>query len=137
MHGKSWAALGRRLDPITLDSCAFFEDHGLYDGYEGVVLDTEEAVQIARALGLQKGVILRNHGLLTVGSTVDDAVWWFVAMNRCCEAQLLAEGAGKPVMIKPEVARRTREVVASPISGLTAFMGLWDWITRLEPDLLE
>ena len=41
MHGKAWSSLGRLLDPITQDACAFYDDHVLFDDYTGVVLDTE------------------------------------------------------------------------------------------------
>src|ERR1700753_2688805 len=37
IYGKSWSSLGRLLDPITQDACAFFEDHSLFDDYTGVV----------------------------------------------------------------------------------------------------
>src|SRR5271165_1669388 len=64
IYGKSWSTLGRKLDPITQDVCAFYEDHGLFDDYTGVVVDTEEGKRIGGALGTNKAVILRNHGLL-------------------------------------------------------------------------
>ena len=67
MHGKAWSSLGRPLDPLTQDACAFYEDHALFDDYTGVVLDIEEGKRIAHALGDNKAAILRNHGLLTVG----------------------------------------------------------------------
>ena len=53
-----------------------------------------------------KAVILRNHGLLTVGGSVEEAAWWFIAMDRCCQVQLLAEAAGEPVPI--DAGRRAR-----------------------------
>src|ERR1043165_3765016 len=82
LYGKSWSSLGRLLDPITQDACAFFNDHGLFDDYTGVVLDVEEGKRIAHSLGDRKAVILRNHGLLTVGRSVDEAAWWFITMDR-------------------------------------------------------
>ena len=94
IYGKSWSALGRTLDPITQDVCAFYEDHAVFDDYTGVVLDIEEGKRIAHALGDNKAAILRNHGLLTVGHSVDEAVWWFITMERSCQAQLLASSAG-------------------------------------------
>src|SRR3954466_10808267 len=115
LHGKAWSSLGRLLDPITQDACAFFEDHALFDDYTGVVLDLEEGKRIAAALGDKKAVILRNHGLLTVGNTVDAAVWTFITMERSCQAQLLAEAAGTPVLIAPDVARVTQMQTGSPI----------------------
>src|SRR5205823_116530 len=108
LHGKSWSSLGRLLDPITQDACAFFEDHGLFADFTGVVYEASEGERIARALGNYKAAILRNHGLLTVGRTVDEAAWWFVTMERSCQAQLLAEAAGNPVKIDPTHARATR-----------------------------
>lgn len=104
VHGKAWSSLGRTLDPITQDVCAFYGDHSLFDDYTGVVLDLEEGKRIAHTLGDGKAVILRNHGLLTVGHSVDEAAWWFITMERSCQTQLLAEGAGTPVPILPERA---------------------------------
>ncbi len=104
MYGKSWSALGRLLDPLTQDACAFYDDHSLFDDYTGVVLDVEEGKRIAHALGGRKAVILRNHGLLTVGHTVDEAAFWFISMDRCCQSQLLAEAAGTPVRISDDDA---------------------------------
>src|SRR5438309_1302389 len=54
MYGKTWSTLGRLLDPLTQDACAFWRDHGLFDDYTGVVLDTEEGKRIAHALGDRK-----------------------------------------------------------------------------------
>ncbi len=88
VYGKTWSTLGRLLDPITQDACAFYDDHALFDQYSGVVLDIEEGKRIAHSLGDCKAVILRNHGLLTVGHSVEEAAWWFITMERSCQAQL-------------------------------------------------
>jgi ribulose-5-phosphate 4-epimerase/fuculose-1-phosphate aldolase len=137
LHGKAWSSLGRPLDPITQDACAFFEDHGLFDDFTGVVLDLEEGKRIAAALGEHKAVILRNHGLLTVGHSVDAAVWSFITMERSCQAQLLAEAAGTPVLIDPDTARLTYRQVGSPAGCYLSFQPLWDMITREQPDLFD
>src|SRR5215475_1495330 len=113
IYGKSWSALGRLLDPITQDVCAFYDDHALFDDYTGVVLDLEEGKRLAHALGDRKAVILRNHGLLTVGHSVDEAAWWFITLERSCQAQLLASAAGDPVLIDPDMAKLTASQVGS------------------------
>src|SRR5579863_837536 len=135
MHGKAWASLGRPLDPITQDACAFYEDHAVFADFTGVVYDTSEGERIAQALGNRKAAILRNHGLLTVGQTVDEAVWWFVTMDRSCQAQLLAEAAGKPIPIQRDSALLTRSQVGSTQAGWFQFQPLWNMITREQPDL--
>ena len=137
IYGKSWSALGRTLDPITQDVCAFYEDHALFDDYTGVVLDVEEGKRLAHALGDSKAVILRNHGLLTVGRSVDEAAWWFITMERSCQAQLLAEAAGKPVLIADDMARLTSTQVGSDTAGWFSFQPLYARIVREQPDLLE
>src|SRR5690606_5344824 len=121
----------------TQDACAFFEDHAVFDDYTGVVLDVEEGKRIAHALGEQKAAILRNHGLLTVGRTVDEAAWWFITMERSCQAQLLAMAAGGYQPIDDETARATAANVGSSIAGWYSFQPLYDWITATQPDLLE
>jgi ribulose-5-phosphate 4-epimerase/fuculose-1-phosphate aldolase len=137
MYGKSWSSLGRLLDPLTQDACAFYEDHGLFDDFTGVVLATTEGDRIAKALGDYKAVILRNHGLLTVGHSVEEAAWWFITMDRSCQAQLLAEAAGKPVRIEHDNAVLTRGQVGSHLAGWFQFQPLWNMITREQPDLFE
>ena len=137
IYGKSWSSLGRLLDPLTQDACAFFEDHSLFDDYTGVVIDPDEGKRIAHTLGDHKAVILRNHGLLTAGHSVDEAVWWFVTMERTCQAQLLAEAAGTPVLIDLDMARKTRDQVGSHVAGYVSFQALYQKILREQPDLLD
>jgi ribulose-5-phosphate 4-epimerase/fuculose-1-phosphate aldolase len=137
IHGKAFSTLGKLLAPITQDSCAFYEDHALFADYTGVVLDTSEGDRIAEVLGARKAVILRNHGLLTVGASVDAAAYWFITMDRSCHAQLLAEAAGTPIEIAAEMARLTSTQVGSPMLGFLGFQPLYDRIVREQPDLLD
>ncbi|MDZ8109905.1 MAG: class II aldolase/adducin family protein [Nostoc sp. DedQUE12a] len=137
IYGKAWSSLGRLLDPLTQDSCAFYEDHALFEDYTGVVLDTSEGKRLAEALGETKAIILRNHGILTVGHTVDEAAFWYISLERSCQAQLLAQAAGRPNIIKHETARLTHSQVGAPKSGWFSFQPLYERIVREEPDLLD
>ena len=137
LYGKTWSSLGRKLDPITQDVCSFYEDHELFDDYTGVVLDLQEGKRIAHSLGDAKAVILRNHGLLTVGQSVDEAAWWFITMERSCQAQLMAEAAGRPVLIDPEQAKIAAGQVGTPLAGWFSFQPLYQRIVRDQPDLLD
>ena len=137
MHGKAWSSLGRILDPITQDACAFYDDHVMFDDYTGVVLSTDEGMRIATALGDAKAAILRNHGLLTVGESVDEAVWWFITMDRSCQAQLLAEAVGKPILIDEDDARLTYTQVGTHLAGWFSFQPMYEMIVAQQPDLLD
>ncbi|MUG95547.1 class II aldolase/adducin family protein [Scytonema sp. UIC 10036] len=137
IYGKTWSSFHRLLDPLTQDSCAFYEDHAVFDDYTGVVLDPKEGKRIAEALGNKKAVILSNHGHLTVGQTVDEAAWWYISLERSSQAQLLAEAAGQPRLIKPETARLTRGQIGTPVAGWFSFQPIYQKAVREEPDLLE
>jgi ribulose-5-phosphate 4-epimerase/fuculose-1-phosphate aldolase len=137
VYGKSWSTLRRPLDPLTQDACAFFDDHAVFDDYTGVVLDVEEGKRLAHALGDRKALILSNHGLLTVGHSVEEAVWWFITMERSCQAQLMAEAAGTPVLIDDDNARLTATQVGSHLAGWFSFQPLYAKITREQPDLFD
>ncbi|WP_055567595.1 MULTISPECIES: class II aldolase/adducin family protein [Streptomyces] len=136
LHGRALSTLGELLDPITQEACAFYESHALYDGYTGVVVDAEEGRRIASALGDHKAVVLRNHGLLTVGDSVDAAAWWFISMERSCQVQLSARAAGRPVLIGHKQAVQTREQLGSDLVAWINYQSLWQDISRSEPDLL-
>ncbi|WP_182455230.1 class II aldolase/adducin family protein [Streptacidiphilus sp. P02-A3a] len=137
LYGKTLSSLGELLEPLTQDVCAFYEDHSLFDDYTGVVLDVEEGRRIAAALAGHKAVILRNHGLLTVGDSVDAAAWWFITMERSCQVQLLAKAAGKPVHITHENALLTREQLGNDLVAWINYQPLYQQIIRTDADLFE
>lgn len=131
--GRAFATLGRPLEALTQDSAIFFEDHALLDDYSGVVNDPEEGKRIAHALGDRKAAILQNHGLLTVGQSVEETIFWYVTMERTCEVELLARAAGEVVPMSDEVARSTHALVGGHAAGWFCAQPLFDWIAEVEP----
>lgn len=93
IHGKAFSTLGRELDMLTQDTCAFYDDHVLYRQFKGVVLDKEEGKHIAEALGNKKAAILQNHGLIVATNTIEATVFFFIALEKACEVQLKADAA--------------------------------------------
>jgi ribulose-5-phosphate 4-epimerase/fuculose-1-phosphate aldolase len=135
--GKAFSSLHRLLAPLTQDACAFFEDHGLFEDFTGVVSQLDEGRRIADALGPHKAAILANHGLLTVGHTVDEAAWWFITLERSCAAELAARHAGEVRAIPDGVARHTRDTIGNAMVGWLSFQPLYAHIVKEEPDLLD
>ncbi len=137
MYGKSFSTLGRLLEPITQDSCAFYDDHVLFDDYTGVVLETDEGDRIAEALGDKRAAILKNHGLLTTGESVDAALWAFLSMDRCCQSQLLAEAAGQMERISDDVAKLTKTQVGTETAMWASFQPLYDLMLEKDDSFLN
>jgi ribulose-5-phosphate 4-epimerase/fuculose-1-phosphate aldolase len=130
LHGQAFSTLGVHLAPITPDACSFFEDHGLYAEFGGVANEVEEGRRIAEALGSNKAVIMQNHGLLTVGKTVEEAAWWFASMDRACHAQLIAMAAGTPNAIDPQSALNIREQTGGHFAGWFQSQPMWSDLQR-------
>lgn len=138
VHGKAFSALGIALDPITQDSCIFYEDHTVITAQGGaVVFDIEAGKELAANFPTGKAAIHQNHGLITVGQSVDEAVFWFLSMDRSCQAQLLAMAAGTPKLIPHEMAKYTAEQTGFALAGWFSFQPLWQEICRTDPDLFE
>ncbi|KAH8879725.1 arad-like aldolase/epimerase [Thozetella sp. PMI_491] len=131
VYGKAFSVFGRELDMITQDSLRFYKSHGVYKQFGGIVLDCEEGKRIASVLGNGKAVILQNHGLLTVGGSVDEAAFWFMSLDKTCHAQLLVDAVGSAYpkkFIADEEAKYTSEQVGGPEKGWLAFQGYYDEI---------
>lgn len=99
------------------------------------MLAEEEGKNIAKALGNSKAALLQNHGLLTVGGTIEEAVFWFVSLEKCCHAQLMADAAaagrgGETVKIGDEEATFTYNTVGTPRAGWFSAKPLFDVIHK-------
>lgn len=137
-HGRAYSAFARTLPMTTQDVCKFYNRHGVYESYGGVVLAQEEGDLIANALGDKNmGLILRNHGLLTVGETVDHAAWLFDVMEAACRDQLLIDAAEstaekegksfKKVLIADEEAEYNRMMEGDPGICFAEFQTYYDF----------
>ncbi len=104
--GTPFSAEARLIQPITQESCFFFENHALFDDEEVQVQDTDCGGRIAACLGSNSAIILRGHGLLTVGESVAEAVGLFIYLERAAEAHMKARNA-RP--ISAESARYAKQ----------------------------
>jgi ribulose-5-phosphate 4-epimerase/fuculose-1-phosphate aldolase len=116
-YGTPFSATVTKLAPISQEACAFFGDHEIFDDEEVSIGSTDGGKRIAAAIGGARGVILRNHGLLTIGSTIDSAVGFFLLMERCAEVQVKARDA---VTLGAESARRVHDEF-DEVAGWQAF----------------
>jgi ribulose-5-phosphate 4-epimerase/fuculose-1-phosphate aldolase len=101
--GRAWCAFGKPLDMITQDVCDVYGVLAVDAVYGGIVTAEQEGRQIARALGKRgRAALLMNHGLLTVGHTVDEAAFLIGLVDRSCDIQLRVEAAcaGNPELKK-------------------------------------
>ena len=117
-YATPWAANVEYFRMICQEATAFFEDHSIFDGEEVQVADFDTGKRIAAALGETKAVLLRNHGPLTVGYSVEEAIGWFLLLERVAEVHVKAHRA-KP--ISDEAARIATTEIGHVGMALNAF----------------
>ncbi len=102
-----------------------------YHDYEGVVLDPAEAPRLAADLGEARHMILRNHGLLTVGASVSQTFQALYNLQRACEVQVAAESGDAPLIhISEKIMEKTTAMFASAAAAGPGADLLWDALLR-------
>ncbi|MFW2333923.1 class II aldolase/adducin family protein [Ilumatobacter sp.] len=122
-YGTPWSANAAPFRTICQEAVAFHDDHAVFHDGEVDVQSTDGGKRIAAALGETKLVILRSHGLLTVGRSVDEAMGWYLMAERVSEVHVKAPDA-EP--IGDEDAERCRASIADPAQGWKTF----NWAIR-------
>ena len=139
-YGTAFASLGRPLEPITQDACAFFEDHAVIREDAGAVAVEDDAgPRIAKAFEGVKAAVHQNHGLFTASRhSIDSAAFWFIALERCCHQQLMVEASGHtPIPVPPESARYSREHVGSEYIGWLHFQPIYQQLAARSPEMFQ
>jgi ribulose-5-phosphate 4-epimerase/fuculose-1-phosphate aldolase len=107
-----------------------------YHDYEGVALDEDEKPRLTRDLGDKTCLILRNHGLLTVGPTIPDAFLAMYTLQRACEIQVAAQGAGAELIPVPQSivdrAEAFRKLGTQGLGGQLVWPGLLRKLDRID-----
>jgi ribulose-5-phosphate 4-epimerase/fuculose-1-phosphate aldolase len=104
-----------------------------------VAVEREAGNSVAAAFGNNRAALHQNHGLLTASRhSIDDAAFWFIALERCCQVKLAIEASGvKPVEVSEKSARYSREHVGSDFIGWLHFQTLYNQIARTQPDMFD
>ncbi|MEM6902739.1 MAG: class II aldolase/adducin family protein, partial [Pseudomonadota bacterium] len=140
VYGTAFSALGRPLEPITQDACAFFEDHAVILEEAGAVAVEEQAgCNVAASFKDVKAAIHENHGLLTASRhSIESAAFWFIALERCCQQQMLLDASPhKPIRIPDEKARYSRQHVGSDYIGWLHFQPIYERLAKTQPDMWD
>lgn len=114
-NGTAYSAFGKHFDMLNQDMCQLYNNHAVYSDFGGVVLRESEGKNIASALGSNAVAILQNHGLLTVGTTVNEAAALFNIAERACFSQLQADASRfSPTLVSQESAKYTKDAQFYP-----------------------
>ena len=137
-HTKAGVAVSAQKDgllPISQISLFPIITLGYHD-YEGVALNEDEKPRLVADLGTNNTLILRNHGLLTVGPTIADAFLFMYALETACQTQIMAQSAGvELVHVNPAIVagiQAQAEIVLQGLGGQIAWPGLLRKLDRID-----
>lgn len=134
--GVAVSAQTAGLVPISQQATIALASLG-YHSYEGIALSDAEKPRLVADLGTSTGLILRNHGLLTVGETVADAFLWMFNLQRACEIQIMAQSGGAALTnVNPRILAGVKQNIGIATKGLggnIAWPALLRKLRRIDP----
>ncbi|HEU4389712.1 MAG TPA: class II aldolase/adducin family protein [Blastocatellia bacterium] len=128
-YGIAVSAQKKGLLPISQQSLFVLSSLAYHD-YEGVALNEDEKPRLVGDLGDKRHLILRNHGLLTVGTNAADAFLAMYNLERACRIQVLAQSSGEEVIsISPSILAGIAEQAKVVTKGIGADL-VWPALIR-------
>lgn len=131
IHGRTWTTTGRLLPPASAEAAVFYGRHAIYDSNL-----YGEGNNLVEAIGNNRALLMKNHGILSVGQTVDEAAYLFISLEKICQSQLAAESAGGVDVMSAEHAQQRSDRFKS-YNGWLNFQPIYQSILKEQPDLLR
>ena len=138
-YGSAWSSFGLPIDYVTEDTCLFHNKLSIYDQFNGAIVTREEGSNMAQSLGNNKAIILQNHGIYTVGETLEEAAWLFIALENACKTQFLLETMKArniyPKQMNKEALEFTAKIMGSPYAAWLQFQPILNKFLKNVQDL--
>jgi ribulose-5-phosphate 4-epimerase/fuculose-1-phosphate aldolase len=140
LNGVAVSAQKNGVLPLSQQSIFILSSLAYHD-YEGVALNDEEKPRLVADFGEKTYLMLRNHGLLTVGKTVADAFVNMYLFEAACTIQIRAQsGGGELISIPPQIiagAQQQAKVATKSLGGMLAWPALLRRLDRADPSFRE
>ncbi|MGH6768502.1 MAG: class II aldolase/adducin family protein [Xanthobacteraceae bacterium] len=98
-HAVAFSSLGKELLPVNNEAGYFYKQLPVFSETSDLIVTQDRGKAVARCLGQHNALILRNHGIVAAGRSLEEAVWIALKLERACRVQLMAEWAGGPKFV--------------------------------------
>ena len=136
-HVSALSAIGVNLAQVVQSAARLYDDCVFFDEDDGVALGKSPGDAMAGALGNNGAMVLKNHGLLTAGRTIPEAVILANTMEQVAEIQLLAMSAGKVVPLSEEGSKRTKAYLRTDDRIMRGWTYWMRKLARARPEVLR
>lgn len=136
LHTAALSMVGEALAVAHMDATMFHDDCAFLEEWPGNPVTELEGEIIARALGPKRAVLLANHGLATVGRTIEEAAWMALCFERAAKMQVRARAIGPLTSLDPDYARDAHDYMTDPTMVATQFRRFARRVLRQDPGCL-
>ena len=112
-YAVAFSSLGKPLLAVSNDGAFFANGLPVFDETTELIITKKRGAAVARKLGKYGALLLRNHGIVTTATSVEEAIWLALKLNQACHMQLMAEWAGGPKLVGDPDQARTKGAYAS------------------------
>jgi L-ribulose-5-phosphate 4-epimerase len=125
-HSVIFSTLGRKLVPVAHEGAYFVEGLPVFSETTDLIINQRLGKALSDCLAEHQAALLQNHGIVTCGRSIEEAVFFAMALEKACEMQLMAEACGGPKLVtNPEEARikRARNCTSGAYQNVFAYAG--------------
>ncbi len=109
-----FSSLGKEILPVGHNGSIFYGELPVFSETTNLIVTQELGRAVADCLGDNKALLLRNHGIVTAGRTVEEAVYLAVFLENACWMQVMAEAAGGPALVTPPDEAMAKKRISRP-----------------------
>lgn len=116
-----FSSLGKQILPVGHNGSIFFEELPVFSDTTDLIVTQELGRAVTQCMGDHKALLLRNHGIVTAGRTIEEAVYYAVFLENACWMQVMAESAGGPKLVTPPEEAWAKKRIARPENQVNFF----------------
>lgn len=116
-----FSSLGKPILPVGHNGAIFFEELPVFSETTDLIVTKELGRAVAGCLGENRALLLRNHGIVTAGRSIEEAVYLAIFLENACWMQVMAEAAGGPKLVTPPEEARAKKRIARPENQVNFF----------------
>lgn len=126
-HAVIFSSLGTPLVPVGHSGTLFSEQLPVFSETTDLIVTQARGRSVARTLGTANALLLRNHGIVTAGKTIEEAIFFALHLEAACEMQLMAMACGGPKDVtQPEEAR----IKGAGLNNTNAHRNIFNYLVR-------
>lgn len=126
-HAIVFSALGKPMQAVGHNGSLFCNHLPVFSETSDLIMTQALGIAVAKCMGASNALLLRNHGIVTVGRTVEEAVFFAVHLEQACKMQLMAEACGGAKLV---TGAEEAKIKANRLNNTAAHHNVFEYLAR-------